>query len=104
MITVYEIPLSATPQTFSISLGTITYEAVLVWNVPSQCWILGLYTIEGTPVLTNIPLVVGVNLLAQYSHLAFQGELRVQNDSDVEAAPTYEDLGTRSKLYFVVTQ
>lgn len=104
MTTVYEIPLSATPQSFNVTLGTTSYEVRLVWNYASSCWVLDFSDSAGTPVLVGVPLVVGADLLAQHKHLGFSGTLRVQNDSDVEKAPTYEDLGQESRLYFVVEE
>lgn len=101
-MTPYEIPLSATPQQFDISLGGTTYQLTLSWNVALQSWVLDIRDASGNDILLGVPLVTGVNLLAQYPHLGFNGSLIVQTDHNPDAIPTYDNLGDTSHLFFVV--
>ena len=98
----FEIPLSPTPQRFAITLGGVDYTFTLRYrNVPEGGWYLDIADSEKTPIVDGIPLVTGVNLLAQYKHLGFTGRLWVQTIDDPDATPTFDNLGVGSKLYFV---
>lgn len=99
----YEIPLSPRPQTFSIALGGITYKMTLRWNVPSAVWMLDVADATGALLVGSIPLVTGVDLLAQYAYLGFTGKMVVQTDHDPEAVPTFSNLGTAGHLYFIAS-
>jgi hypothetical protein len=52
--------------------------------------------LHGRPDPQGVPLVTGVDLLAQYAYLGFIGSLVVQTDHDPDATPTYENLGERA--------
>lgn len=98
----YEIPLSARPQTFGIALAGRNYTLTVQWrDVAEAGWVLDIADTDGAPLLRGIPLVTGADLLAQYEHMGFGGELIVQSDFDVDAIPTWENLGETSHLYFV---
>ena len=102
MTTVSEIPLQPSPQTFSASLGGVTYSLRLVWrNVDQGGWFLDIYDISGNPIVTGIPLVTGVNLLKPFGYLGFNFGLYVRTASDPDAVPTFTNLGTDGKLYVV---
>lgn len=99
-----EIPLSAAPQTFEITLGDIAYRLTVVWRDAEEGgWTLDVATPQGAPVLQGVPLVVGVDMLGQYEYLGFGGSLVVLVDNRPGADPTYEDLGSLSHLYFVTS-
>ena len=103
-MTVVEVPLSAQPETFSISLGGIAYQLTVIYRDAAEGgWVLDIADANGTPVVGGIPLVTGCDLLEQYAHLGFTGGLAVQTDHDTFAVPTFANLGSRSHLYFVVT-
>jgi hypothetical protein len=102
-MTSYEIPLSPKPQAFSIALGGITYKMTLRWNVPASAWMLDIADATGDLMVGSIPLVTGVDLLAQYAYLGFTGKLVVQTDNDSNAVPTFDNLGTTSHLYFITS-
>ncbi len=102
MATPYEIPLQAYPQTLSIMLGGVTYQLTLQYrNSAIGGWVLDIADSASTPILQGIPLVTGVDLLAQYRYLGFGGALYVQTNSDPDAVPTFENLGADGKLYWV---
>lgn len=101
MTTAVEIPLLATPQTFAIALGGVTYQLTVRWNDIAGYWVLDIADSLGNRVLSGVPLVTGADLLAQYDYLNFPGQLIVQTDNDTDALPTFTDLGTTAHLYFV---
>lgn len=100
---VQEIPLLPTPQKFSIVLNNTTYQATVLWRAADMGgWVLDLATGDvGAPIVSGIPLVTGVNLLEQYEYLGIGGSLIVQTDHDVDAVPTFDNLGSTAHLYFV---
>jgi hypothetical protein len=101
---VFEIPLSGQSQTFNIVLASVTYQLTLTWRNAGSCgWILDIADSSGNPLIQGIPLVTGADLLAQYRYLGFTGSLVVKTDADPDAVPTYDNLGSTSHLYFVVT-
>ncbi len=105
MATAYPIPLKPYPQQLSIALGGVTYTLTLQYrNTDDGGWTLDISDASGnTPILQGIPLVTGVDLLAQYAYLNFGGQLVVRTASDPDAVPTFSNLGTDGILYWVVT-
>ncbi|WP_065494709.1 hypothetical protein [Burkholderia sp. CCA53] len=97
---IYEMPLSADVQTFNISLSGTIYRLTLVYRGPAG-WVLDIADASDNPLVSGIPLVTGVDLLAQYKYLGFQGRLWVQGAENPDDVPTFEDLGIGSKVYWV---
>ncbi|PAV02597.1 hypothetical protein CBG25_09910 [Arsenophonus sp. ENCA] len=93
-----EIPLTPTNQQFMIKLSDTVWQFRLIWR-DSAGWVLDMLTVDNQPVIQGIPLVVGENLLAQYSHLISEGKLVLLSDeeSDINA----DTLGTTVKLYWI---
>ena len=96
----FEIPLTAQPQSFNVTLVGIEYQFSLSWRDAAGGWFLDIADQAGNALLSGIPLVTGVNLLAQYGYMGFGFELWVQTDA-ADAPPTYTNLGTESHLYCV---
>jgi hypothetical protein len=102
MASVYEIPLTAQAQTFSVSLAGVEYTITLAWRDADEGgWFLDLADAAGNVIVSGIPLVTGADLLGQYRYLGIGGGLQVQSDGDPDAVPTYTNLGATSHLYFV---
>lgn len=101
--TSYEVPLEAAAQTFQIALAGVTYSVTLWWSSAANCWDISIADSNQVPIIDSIPLVTGVDLLGPFGYLNFGGQLVVQTDHDNDAIPTFENLGTTSHLYFVVT-
>ena len=99
----YEIPLIASPQTFSITLSNVDYNILIVWNTVALAWVINFYDVNQVPILTGIPLVTGVDLLLPYPDLAFGGKLFAQTDHDLTSPPTFENLGITGHLYWVTS-
>lgn len=102
MSTAYEIPLSAEPQTFVITLAGAARRLTVRWSDLTGLWLLDLASPEGDPILSGLPLLPGVDLLGQHKHLGFGGELWVQSLSDPNKTPDLESLGTDGLVFFVV--
>lgn len=97
---IYEVPLSADVQAFKISLAGTMYRLTLVYRGPAG-WVLDIADDSGTPIVRGVPLITGADLLGQYKHLGFQGRMWVQGAEDPDDIPTYADLGTGSRLFWV---
>jgi hypothetical protein len=101
----FEIPLTPQAQVFSIALGGIPYQFTLMWrDAEMGGWFIDIADQNANPVVSGIPLVTGTDLLAQYAYLGFPGTLTVVTAGDPTAIPTYENLGTTSKLIFTVSE
>lgn len=101
MSTPWEIPLTPKPQTMQIFLAGVQYQLTFKWCAPAACWVVDFATADGTPVLSGVALVTGVNLLDQFAYLVFSGGLVAQTDHDADAVPTYENLGETGRAYFL---
>ena len=101
---VYRIPLSPDPQRFTINLGGIEYGLTVRYrNATMGGWVIDVTDRAGAQMVNGIPLVTGCDLLAQYRHLGFNGQLRVQTDDNPDAVPTFANLGEKSHLYWITT-
>ncbi|KWE70557.1 hypothetical protein WL77_12205 [Burkholderia ubonensis] len=99
---VYEIPLSPQPQRFTVTLSGVDYRMTVQYRAAGGAgWVLDIADAGGTPLVNGIPLVAGVDLLAQHRHLGFAGRLWVQGAESPDHVPTFDDLGVGSKLYWV---
>ncbi|MGC4125013.1 phage baseplate plug family protein [Enterobacter sp.] len=99
-MTVQEIPLTPDNQRFSIALGGKSWHMRLLWRDVAG-WVLDLFDADNEPVITGVPLVPGVNLLAQYPYLPFDGVLAVGTVTGAPEYPTQYNLGTAAKFYYV---
>lgn len=98
----YEIPLSPNAQSFSIALAGVTYVLTLTWNSQSAVWNLNIADKRNINILTGIPLVANVDLLAPYGYLNFGGKLIAFTDHSPDDPPTYGNIGSSGHLLFVV--
>ena len=98
----YEVPLTADPQTFGITLGGTEYRLTLLYrNCDGGGWVLDVADAAGNPMVGGIPLVTGVDLLGQFKYLGFSGSLFVQGSANPDDVPTFDDLGVGSHLFWV---
>lgn len=102
--TTYEIPLTPEAQTFTISLAAVTYQLTLTFCAAADVWLVSFAQEDGTPVLTSVPLVTGVDLLEPYGYLNFGGQLTCGTDGDASLPPTYDNLGVTARLFFTVEE
>lgn len=100
--TVFEIPLqAATPQQLTVSLNGVQYQLTVRYNSQNNAWTLDIAGNSGNAILLGIPMITGADLLEQYKYLGFGGQLICQTDNDIEAVPTFNNLGQTSHLYFI---
>lgn len=98
----FKIPLLGTPERFRITLSGIDYWIKVTYkNVTDGGWVMDISDSTGNSLVNGIPLVTGVNLLAQYPHLGFKGRMWIQTDYDPDAVPTFTNLGSSAKLFWV---
>lgn len=99
-----EIPLTPEAQSFAITLGGVSYRMRLMFNDADEGgWLLDIGKGDGTILLAGIPLIPGVDLLAQHAHMDWPGALVVATDRDTGEIPAFDGLGVTSHLYFVAT-
>lgn len=101
-MTAYEFPLTPQAQRFSIELAGKQYQMRFAWNSALGSWTFDLLGAGGLPLIQGAPLVTGADLFAQYRHLELGGSMVVQTDYDLNAVPTYENLGVTGRVYFLV--
>lgn len=125
MSTVFQVPLVASPQTFTITLAGVTYTMTLMFHsaygavsgapvgvdqdVPTSIvdtndldgWALDIGDASNNPIVCGIPLIPGIDLFYQYAYLGFGGSLVVLVDGNPDAVPDFAGLGTTGRLYFV---
>ena len=70
-------------------------------NADEAGWALDIADASKTPIVSGIPLVTGCDLLAQYKHLGFAGRMWVQTIDDPDVVPTFDNLGSGCKLFWV---
>lgn len=99
----FRIPLVNGSQRFTIALGGITFQLSLSWCTAGAVWLVSIADYLGNPLVSSLPLVLGVDLLAPYPELAFPGKLVAYNGPETTNAASYEDLGVSGELYFVTS-
>lgn len=100
-MTPYIIPLTPTPQKFFVSLLGVTYRFTVKYQDQLTAgWVLDIADESGVPIVGGIPLVTGADLLGQYAYLGIGVPLYVATDGNLDAVPTFTNLGLQSKLYF----
>lgn len=103
-MTIQEIPLVAGNQTFAITLNQTEYNFRILWRASrNPCWVLDIADSANTPLLSGVPMLPGINLLGQHKHLAIGGNgiLFIGVDGDVNAVPSWDNLGSTAHLYWV---
>ena len=95
-----EIPLTTGAQSFSISLGGTQYQMRLIYReAEGGGWFLDVERADKTDAIYGLPLIVGVDLLAQHQYKNF-GHLYVRLESGEDGHPAYEDVGAGLHLYW----
>ncbi len=102
---VYKIPLTAIPQRFAIDLAGRPFVVVSRWNGNAPSWQLDL--LDGdteAPVVLNLSVVTGVDLLMQHRHLQLGGSLVAVTDGNEDADPTDQNIGAEGNVYFLADE
>lgn len=95
-----EIPLSPDNQQFTTDINGVSYQIRSLWR-DNAGWVVDLMDASGAPVVSDIPLVTGANLLSQYAYLNLGFGLVVVCDDPSQDYPTKTDLGIKSHLLVV---
>lgn len=99
----FVIPLTNVPQRFTIELAGAAYIIICKWNGEMPAWTLDIFDeVTSQPLIVNLPLVAGANLLEQFGHIGIPGKLLVYTDGDEFAPPTLDNLGQEANLYYLV--
>ncbi len=101
MSTPREIPLGPAPRRLTITLAGVVWQLRTRWCDPQAAWVIDFLDVNGADLLDGVPLVTGVDLLEQFAHLDFGGQLIAQTDHEKDAPPTLANLGSTGHLYFV---
>ena len=96
---VSEIPLNPDNQMFNIEIAGTRWRMSVIWR--EVWWVMNLADSSGNALINGIPLVTGVDLLAQYAWLGFHFQLSVSCDDSAQVYPGKTDLGIRSHLYVI---
>lgn len=104
-VTNFLIPLSNVPEQFEITLAGVNYQMTSKWNDADDAgWVIDIAASDGTPIVCNIPLITGADLLDGLEYLGLGGKLYVMtNGSSPFDTPTLDNLGADSNLYFQVS-
>lgn len=95
---VLEIPLTPEPQAFNIGVVRLRFGYA---NQPEAGWFMDILTQEEEPIACGLPLVTGTDILGQFAYLGFNGALYVVIDGNPGRSPTFTELGSTARLYFV---
>lgn len=103
---VFQIPLTNTPQVFTIRITGQDYLMTVRWNdAPDAGWQMSLTNADtNVDLVVGIPLIVGADLLAGLEYLGLEGSFFVYTSGDQFAVPTLDDLGDTSNVYFLTDQ
>lgn len=101
--TLFKIPFANVPQRFEIELNGTPYIVVNRWNDSAEGgWFIDIYDANDVPLVMNIPLVAGENLIGQVAYIGLEGVLGVVTDGDDNAEATLDNLGGESNVYYLV--
>lgn len=101
----FKIPLINVPQRFAIDLAGKSYIVLCRYNTEMENWLISMQDGDTeVDIFDSLPLVTGVDLLAQYDYLGIPGSLIVYTDGNELAPPTEFNLGQECNLYYVVEQ
>jgi hypothetical protein len=98
-----EVPVTARPQTFTLTISSTVYTIKQYWLKPAQCWVLDFGDQSGAPLLCGIPLVPGINLLRQYQYIIPGMLFVVTDDAIPDTIPDFTHLGITGKVYYSST-
>jgi hypothetical protein len=89
----FQIPLAEGSQTFSITLGDYQCKVSVIYREADVGgWFIDVERTDGSAAVYGLPLVTGVDLLAQHKHLGLGG-LSVQWSGGGMEYPSFEDMG-----------
>ena len=97
----YKFPLSPKAQGMFVRLAGTRYWLTWRFNSDSASWMLSIANEAKVPILSNIPVVTGLDLLAPYRYTGIQGSIVVQTAHNADAVPTFDNLGGDGNVFYV---
>lgn len=89
----YQIPLAEGSQTFTVTLGDYQCKVSVIFrDADGGGWFIDVERTDGSAAVYGLPLVTGVDLLAQHKHLGLGG-LSVQLSGGGMEYPSFDDMG-----------
>lgn len=102
---VQEFPLNPESQRMQITLGSVEYIVRFYWCASLYPgWTMDISSLDDTPLARGLPLTAGEDVLQQLGYLGFEGEIRVATDDDQLIEPTYSNLGSNGRVYFITPE
>lgn len=103
-ISTFLIPFTNDPQSFELNISGIDYNFTNKWNdQPDGGWVIDISDSDNVPIICNIPLVTGADLLEGLAYLGIVGSLIVATKgAQADDVPTFENLGVESNVYLQV--
>lgn len=103
--TLFVIPLTNEPQTFEVELSGRPLIMTNKWNQECSAWELSIQDANTlTNLISGLPIVTGIDLLYQFSHLGISGSLIAYTEGEELMPPTLDNLGEQGRLYYLVDQ
>jgi hypothetical protein len=99
---VFEVPLTARPQVFTVWLGDKEFTWRLYWLKPASCWVIDISDVDGNPIASGIPLVTGTDLFDQFQYTELRGGrlFVMSTDRPPSTVPGWGDLGLTGHVYW----
>lgn len=102
MAAVQEFPLRPEAQRMTIALGEIEYQFRFGWADSTEGgWFIDIADATGNALINGLPLTAGEDVLQQFAYLNIGGEIRIETDGNVLFEPTYDNLGSNGKVFFI---
>lgn len=97
------IPVDSSPnQTWQVSVNingaVVTFFVTLDYNEIAEYWVMAISDSNQNPILNDIPLVTGLNLLRQYQYLGIGSIYLLPIGQQAENYPDDTNLGTAFEL------
>ncbi len=103
-MTIFELPLrnDLTWYSFKTSLSGEIFTLELRYNTRMQRWIMDIEDPSGNVILAGIPLLIQINLTAQYPELALPvGTFVTVDETDTDTQPTQYSFGVSNALLYL---
>lgn len=94
-----QIPFTEYPATTKeITLDEESYKFTFVWNTRGEFWTLSILSVNDTPILSGVKLVLNYELVNVYRHLKIpQGLLYVYDPTNNQSKIQFSDFDTNGR-------
>lgn len=99
---ILEFPLGPVAQQMAITLSETEYTIRFFWCAsPEGGWTIDIVSIDNVPLVQGLPLTAGESVVQQLEYLGIVGEIRVATDDDELVEPTFSNLGSNGRVYYI---